>query len=128
MLDQILSRFGEMHRGASVKTAFGEPYQVNGRTIVPVAKVAFQFGFGGGRGFRKGDHESDPHGLEGGGGGGAGGGGRISVRPVAVLEIGDAKTTVRPIVDVTRIVVAAMALAAWNVFWISYTVRRVKAR
>lgn len=52
----------------------------------------------------------------------------MSVRPVAVLEMSADTTTVRPIVDVTRLAVAGMLLVAWNIFWISYTVRRTAGR
>jgi uncharacterized spore protein YtfJ len=122
MLEQMLSRIGEVQERAGVKTAFGDPYQVNGRTIVPVAKVSYGFGFGAGRGSGA-AAEGETKNREGSGGGG---GGRITVRPVAVVEIDADRTTVRPIIDITRLAIAGMLLAAWNVFWISYTVRRVR--
>ncbi len=124
MFEEILNRFGEIHERATVKTVFGEPYQVAGRTIIPVAKVSFGFGFGGGRGDAKdgGGEKSGP------GGAGGCGGGRVSVRPVAVLEVGPDGTKVKPIVDVARLAAAGMMLVAWNVFWVTYTVRRCKAR
>ena len=125
MFEEILNRFGEIHERATVKTVFGEPYQVNGRTIIPVAKFAYGFGFGGGRGNGKTGEGED---ARTGGGTGAGGGGRVSVRPIALLEVGGTETTVKPIVDVTRLALAGMALVAWNVFWITYTVRRVRGR
>lgn len=130
MLEEILNRFDEMHQRATVKTVFGDPYQVNGRTIVPVAKASFGFGFGGGQGTMnangsQGDREA---GVDSGGSAGGGGGGYISARPVAVLELGPDGTKVKPIVDVARIALVAMALAAWNVFWITYTIRRVRAQ
>ena len=119
MLEAILNRIGQISERATVKTVFGEPYQVNGRTVVPVAKISYGFGFGAGRGDVKENGEDKS---------GGGGGGRVSVRPVAVLEMSAAGTRVRPIVDVTRLVLAGMAVAAWNVFWITYTVRRCKGR
>ena len=124
MLEEMLNRIGQMHERATVKAVFGEPYQVNGRTVIPVAKVSYGFGFGAGRGNAKlsGANES------GGGGEGGGGGGRVSVRPVAVLEVSGTETRLKPIVDVTRLAIAGMALVVWNVFWITYTVRRMSAR
>jgi len=120
MLERIAGRVGQVHERATVKTVFGEPYQVNGRTIIPVARVRYGFGFGGGPG--KGpEKEQDATGA--GGGGGAG----VSIRPVAVLEISEGGTRVRPIVDVTRLAIAGMMLVAWNVLWVTYTVRRVAA-
>jgi uncharacterized spore protein YtfJ len=123
MVEEILNRMGQVQERASVKTVFGEPYQVNGRTVVPVAKFSYGYGFGGGRGERK-PGDAEP----GGGGSGVGGGGRVSVRPIAVLEMSGSETTVKPIVDVTRLAIAGMVLVAWNVFWITYTVRRVRGR
>ena len=129
MFEEMLNRLGEIHGRATVKSVFGEPYQVNGRTIIPVAKVSFGFGFGGGRGTAKGDRpQGSGDGETGAGGAGGGAGGRVSVRPVAVLEVGADGTKVRPIVDVLRLALAGMMLAAWNIFWISYTIRRVRPR
>ena len=119
MLEEMLNRIGQVHERASVRTVFGEPFQVNGRTIIPVAKVQYGFGFGVGR---KNDKE------EAGAGEGGGGGAGVSVRPVAVLEISSHETKVRPVVDVTRLAMAGMLLAAWNVLWITYTIRRVAAK
>lgn len=128
MFEEILNRFGEINERATVKTVFGEPYQMNGHTIIPVAKVSFGFGFGGGQGTLKanGPRSAGEAGKD--AGGGAGGGGRVSVRPIAVLEVGADETKVKPIVDFARLALAGMLLAAWNVFWITYTVRRVRAR
>ena len=150
MIDAMLNRIGQVHERATVKTVFGEPYQLDGRTIVPVARVAYGFGFGGGRANGKAPAEDEgaaaqrretgrraanagadaAYGTEAipGSGVGGGGGAGVTVRPVAVLEMSGAETKVRPIVDVTRIVLAGMLLVAWNVFWITFTVRRTSGR
>jgi uncharacterized spore protein YtfJ len=142
MIETMLSRIGDVQDRATVKTVFGEPYQIDGRTIIPIARVSYGFGFGGGRATGNEPDATEPaaaggrpessrraaqaraNGAGAGSGSGGGGGAGVSVRPVAVLEISGADTKVRPIVDVTRLVVAGMLLAAWNVFWITYTVRR----
>ncbi len=121
MLEEMLNRIGQVHDRASVKTVFGEPFQVNGRTIIPIAKVQYGFGFGVGRSKEK---EKDEEESGEGGGGGAG----VSIRPIAVLEITGQETKVKPVVDVTRLALAGMLLAAWNVLWITYTIRRVAAK
>jgi len=121
MLEEILNRIGQVHERASVRTVFGEPFQVDGRTIIPVAKVQYGFGFGVGRSKEK-EKEEEESGE--GGGGGAG----VSIRPIAVLEITGQETKVKPVVDVTRLALAGMLLAAWNVLWITYTIRRVAAK
>lgn len=118
MLEDVLGRLTRIDEKATVKTVFGEPIHQNGRVIIPVARVAYGFGFGGGRNAEKesGEEESKE---------GAGGGGGVSVRPVAVLEITDKETKVKPIVDITRVALAGMLLTAWNVFWIAFTIRRL---
>lgn len=85
--------------------------------IIPVARVAYGFGFGGGRNAEKEQQEEES--AE-----GAGGGAGVSVRPVAILEISEKETKIRPIVDVTRVTLAGMLLAAWNVFWITHAIRK----
>jgi hypothetical protein len=47
---------------------------------------------------------------------------------VAVIEIAPDRVRVKPIVDVTRIVLAGIFLVAWNVFWITLTMRAVRGR
>lgn len=43
-----------LEKNASVKNVFGEPITANGRTIIPVAKIAFGLGGGSGhKGFKK---------------------------------------------------------------------------
>ena len=121
MLEEMLNRIGQVHERASVRTVFGEPLQVDGRTIIAIAKVQYGFGFGVGRSKEK---EKDEEESGEGGGGGAG----VSIRQVAVLEITGQETKVKPVVDVTRLALAGMLLAAWNVLWITYTIRRVAAK
>jgi uncharacterized spore protein YtfJ len=118
MLDKLIDRIGEVQGKATVRTVFGDPVEVHGRTIIPVAKVSFGFGMGMGRDKRKDDekHDDDHHRA-------AGGGGGAVMRPLAVIEISDGQTKVTPIADVTRIALAAIALAAWGIFWVSRTIR-----
>jgi len=78
----ILHQIGEsLGSSATVKSVFGEPIQAEGRTVVPVAKVAY--GFGGGFGAGHGKSGSDP-GRQGEGGGGGGG---VRAFPAGALEI-----------------------------------------
>ena len=75
-----------LERGASVKNVFGEPIEAQGRTLVPVARVAY--GFGAGRGHDKKGNDTTKHkdADDGGGGGGA------SAKPIGVLEVTDEGT------------------------------------
>lgn len=82
-VQQIESIVERLQRSANVRTVFGEPIERGGKTVVPVARVAF--GFGGGYG-RSGD-AGESEGQGGGGGGGA------SATPLGALEITDDETT-----------------------------------
>jgi len=125
MLDKLIDRIGDVQGKATVRTVFGDPMEVHGRTIIQVAKVRFGFGMGMGRGKRKDDekHDDDHHHAAGGGGGGG-----AVIRPLAVIEISDGRTKVTPIVDVTRISLAAIALTAWGIFWVTRTLRAQAGR
>jgi uncharacterized spore protein YtfJ len=57
---------------ATVKTVFGDPVSAHGRTVIPVARIAYGFGGGGGR--------TRPREGEGGGGG-------LWGTPLGVVEI-----------------------------------------
>ena len=81
--EMIDSAVEHLQTTAGVKTVYGDPVVVDGKTIIPVARVAF--GFGGGAGHK---HEETVAGQEPGaveGGEGAGGG--MSAKPVGVVEI-----------------------------------------
>jgi len=73
---------------AGVKAIYGEPVSVQGKTIIPVAKLAYGYGAGAGTG---GVGNSSAQGE--GGGGGAG----VCAVPVGVIEISDQQTRFIPI-------------------------------
>lgn len=86
--ESIRSIVEDMGEHASVKAVYGDAIEVDGRTIVPVARVGYGFGGGFGRG-------SDESG-DGGTGEGGGGGGGVSAKPVGVVEVdGDETRFVR---------------------------------
>ena len=85
---------------ASVKSVFGDPIHANGRTVVPVAKVAYGFagGAGGGRA-----------GAQTGQGEGGGGFGGVLAFPAGALEVTDRGTRFIPFIDVRWLVIAFTA-------------------
>jgi len=85
--------------GASVRNVYGDPVNVGGRTVIPIARVSYGFGAGGGVGASK---EAEPE--RGGSGGGAG----MSARPVGALEITETGTRFIPFIDPVRLGVALM--------------------
>jgi uncharacterized spore protein YtfJ len=99
MFEQVFQSIVD-HGGA--KTVYGEPVTMDGKTILPVAKI--RYGFGGGSG-HKGDHEHE----------GGGGGGGLFAKPVGVIEITPTQTRFIPISS-NWTLVAAVALgvcAGW---------------
>jgi uncharacterized spore protein YtfJ len=76
---------------ATVKSVFGEPIRMDGKTVVPVAKILY--GFGGGAGTGKNAAHPDQQGEGGGGGGGA------RAFPAGALEITEHHTRFVPFID-----------------------------
>ena len=100
----------------TVQRVFGEPYEKNGVTVVPVAKV--QGGGGGGGG-------EAPDGK----GTGSGGGFGMNARPVGAFLIRDGDVTWRPAVDVTRVVLGFQVVAVVALLTVRSIVKaRSKAR
>ena len=64
---------------ADVRAVYGEPVETQGKTIIPVAKVAY--GFGGGSCEGKGNKKEAKDGECGGMGGG------VAVKPVGMIEV-----------------------------------------
>ena len=81
----------------TVKRVFGEPYQQNGVTIIPAARV--RGGAGGGRG-------EGPDGE----GQGSGSGFGITAQPVGAFVLQDGDLRWRPAVDVNRIILGGQVV------------------
>ncbi|WP_242916227.1 spore germination protein GerW family protein [Pontibacter liquoris] len=71
-------------RTATVKKVYGEPIETQGKTIIPVAQVAF--GFGGGFGDKNGKATAPSNPAEANGEGGGMGGG-LSAKPIGFIEV-----------------------------------------
>jgi uncharacterized spore protein YtfJ len=95
---------------ASVSAVYGEPIKSGDALIIPTAEVLSGLGFGIGAGVGNNavkDEEGKPTQNSGGGGGG-GGGGRVLSRPVAVIIASPEGVRVEPVVDVTKVALAAL--------------------
>jgi uncharacterized spore protein YtfJ len=89
----VIQEFVESLRStATVKSVFGEPIQIEGKTVVPIAKVSY--GFGGGFGTKPKSGESHVDTKEGGGGGGG-----VKAFPAGALEITPNRTSFVPLHD-----------------------------
>ena len=103
-----------LREGMTVKRVFGDAYERDGVTVIPVASVGGAGGAGGG------GTE-----VEGGGGGGFG----LGAKPVGVYVIKDGDVSWKPAVDVNKIIgSASTALIAVLLFVRSILKRRAKRR
>jgi uncharacterized spore protein YtfJ len=108
-LEKLSSQFGT---SATVKNVFGEPVQAGGKTIIPVAQIAYGLGGGYGQGNKRGmpvlqgttDEEQNNDKGE-----GAGGGGGMVARPKGVYEITPEGTRFIPVTDAKQILLGVAA-------------------
>lgn len=85
--ERVQSIVERLQASANVRTVYGEPIKIDGKTIVPVARIAYCFGMCscGKKGEEQEQQGKDQQGCGGGGGG-------LSVRPAGVLEITEGET------------------------------------
>jgi uncharacterized spore protein YtfJ len=95
---QVQELIAQAQDTLTVKRVFGEPYEKNGVTIIPAARV--QGGAGGGQG-------EDPKSQ----GKGSGSGFGMTARPVGAFVLRQGELSWRPAVDVTRIVLGGQVVA-----------------
>lgn len=88
----VLENIRGTHDALSVRRVFGDAYELDGVTVIPVAQVGGGAGGGGGEGGREGES-----------GAGFGTGFGIGARPVGVYEVRDGQVAWRPAVDATRL-------------------------
>lgn len=95
-VQQILQTIGErLQSAATVKCVYGDPITSGDRTVIPVARVKFGFGAGGGK-FT-----------------GSGGGGGVRADPAGMVEVTPAGSTFIPFRDYRPFAIAfAMGVAA----------------
>jgi uncharacterized spore protein YtfJ len=106
MAESFLSAFESLGKSASVKSVYGDPVSANGKTIIPVARVAYGFGGGAGRKQSEGNPREDE---------GAGGG--LYAVPIGVVEVTDADTRFIPLHDKRRLAGAVLAGFCFGVWW-----------
>jgi uncharacterized spore protein YtfJ len=101
---EALSKLDAVRDVLTVKRVFGEAYDVNGVTVIPVAAIRGGGGGGGGE-----DSQRQV---------GAGAGLGVVARPVGVFVVESERVRWEPAIDVTRIVLGGqlVAVAALLVF------------
>ena len=96
----ILDSIAGTRDALSVRRVFGDPYEIDGVTIIPVARIAGGAGGGGGDG--TGGQET---------GSGFGTGFGVKAQPVGVYRVHDGEVEWKPIVDVARLAHGGQVLA-----------------
>ncbi len=93
---------GNVKEGMTVSKVFGEPYEKNGTTVIPVAAVRGGGGGGGGGGTGV-DGEGEGH--------GSGGGFGLTARPVGAYILDEEGVKWEPALDVSRIAIGGQIIA-----------------
>jgi uncharacterized spore protein YtfJ len=93
----LVGTIGRIEESMSVRRVFGEPYEKNGMTVIPAARVQGVGGGGGGEG---------PEGE-----GGTGTGFGLSAKPFGVFLIKDDDVVWRPAIDVNRAILGGQLVA-----------------
>jgi len=120
--EQALEMLEKIFAAAQPGAVFGQPVEAGGYTLITAAEVTSGGGFGVGmaRGPAPKPDAQQPPPAEAApaarkqsiGGSGLGGGGGSMARPVAIIAVGPNGVTVRPVVDVTKVVLAALTASA----------------
>jgi uncharacterized spore protein YtfJ len=116
-LDAALARIGGVQDVLNVRRVYGEPYQADGVTIIPVAVIRGGGGGGGGEG------TGDQNGASG-SGTGAGMGFGVNARPVGVYVVKDGEVTWQPAVDVMRVILGGQLLGLVAILTLRSLLRR----
>ena len=113
-MDVFQDTMEEFLAAADVSVVYGEPIQHGDTIIIPTAEVLCGLGFGVASGSGT-SAEENPDKPSKGSGLGGGGGGRILSRPVAVVVASSEGVRVEPVVDITKIGLAALTALGFMV-------------
>jgi uncharacterized spore protein YtfJ len=124
----VLDALADLREKANVNFVFGEPVTAGGRTVIPVARVAYGFRMGVRYETGAGEGTAGEKNAEEISGAGRGSGGGVMARPLAVVEVTPDATRVKPIVDGQRVALAVVLLAGWVVFWLARALIKIFGR
>jgi uncharacterized spore protein YtfJ len=130
-MDALLDGLADLRAKANANAVFGNPVTAEGRTVIPVAKVAYGFGMGIGHEMMVEEAEAmeaeEPQEEEIGDSAGGGGGG-VMAQPIAVVEVTPEGTRVQAVINEQRLALAGGALGAWVAFWLAWTLVKIFGR
>ncbi len=106
-IEVIQSTLNNFLEAADVSAVYGAPIKNGDAVIIPTAEVLSGVGFG--LGYGSGEDQAGDSGS----GGGGGGGGRILARPVAVVIATPDEVRVEPVIDITKISLAALTASGF---------------
>lgn len=100
----VLESLSGTRDAMTIQRVFGDPVELDGVTVIPVARIAGGAGGGGGES-KEGDEPSS----------GFGGGFGMDARGIGVFEVRDGGVVWKPAVDVTRLARGGQVLAGIGV-------------
>lgn len=123
-LNKLFDTIQSTKEMANWQAAFGEPQEVEGQTIIPVAQVGHGFGLGFGQGSGPAEAGDEPESAaEGGGAGGA-----AWSKPLGVMVVTDEKVYFEETVDASRVAVVGLLVAALAIFQVAKTLQMIFGR
>ncbi len=122
-VERVLDALDDLRSRANVNACFGEPVMVDGRTVIPVARISYGFRVGTGPlKTLEADHVGGM--KEGEGAEGSGMGGTTS-SPLGVIESTPEGIRVEPVIDRQRVAIVSMLVGAWSLFWLLRALRAI---
>ena len=121
-VQRLLDTLADLQEKANVNACFGEPVTVEGRTIIPVARVGYGLGLGVGQGPAAQGEEGVAEKMP------AGGGGGLAASPLGVIEITSKEMRLEPVIDRQKVAIASMFVGAWSAFWVARALTAIFGR
>lgn len=122
-IDMVQDTLDDFLATADVSRVYGAPIENEDTLIIPTAEIVAGMGFGAGYGMGP-DSNNETTGL----GGGGGGGGRVFARPVAVIVSTPEGVRVDPVIDPTKIALAAFTTFGFVIATLFKMVRMGKSQ
>jgi len=125
-VNRVFDLIEEARESANWRAAFGEPQQVEGVTLIPVAQVGYGFGLGFGYGTqscKEQDEATVPASGE-----GSGGGGGATSKPLGILVMSQGQVSFESTSDRGKIALASIAVGALAIWELSRTLRALFGR
>jgi uncharacterized spore protein YtfJ len=127
-IQTLLDTVADLRDRATVSAVFSTPMTIEGRTVIPVAKIGYAFGLAGGHIGTAEEETTDTPADEAAGETadegkrgtkGSTGLGGVRAHPIAIVEVTPEGIRVEPIVDEQKLSLAGAMVAGWFIFWIA---------